>query len=191
MEGWRVLLSLLRPGGFMRIGLYSKLARQDMATARASFLERGYSSSAEDIRRCRYEFADLGDATPASEVTDRLDFFSISRCRDMLFHVLEHQFTLPEIADILHQNQLDFLGFDLHGGALQDFRRRFANHGAATDFALWHSFEMRDPFLSLACTNFGSENRNNSAGARKIWVEFATGPELPHLRSRTSSSEWA
>ena len=25
--GWRVLLSLLRPGGFMRIGLYSEIAR--------------------------------------------------------------------------------------------------------------------------------------------------------------------
>ena len=28
LEGWRILLSLLRPGGFMRVGLYSALARQ-------------------------------------------------------------------------------------------------------------------------------------------------------------------
>ncbi len=27
MTGWRVLLSLLRPGGLMKIGLYSELAR--------------------------------------------------------------------------------------------------------------------------------------------------------------------
>jgi len=28
--GWRVLLSLLRPGGFMRLGFYSEVARRDI-----------------------------------------------------------------------------------------------------------------------------------------------------------------
>ena len=154
MEGWRVLLALLRPGGFMRIGLYSKLGRQDITAARALIAQRGYGSSAEDIRRCRHELAGFGDGAPPSEVTDRLDFFSTSRCRDLLFHVQEHQFTLPEIADFLRQNQLDFLGFDLHGGALQDFRQRFANHGAATDLALWHTFEMENPSLFAGMYQF-------------------------------------
>ncbi len=147
MAGWLVLLALLRPGGFMRIGLYSKLGRQDVAYAQALIAQRGYGSFAEDIRRCRNELAGLGDSPPLSEITHRLDFFSVSRCRDMLFHVQEHQFTLPEIADFLRQNQLNFLGFDLHAGALQVFRRRFADHGAANDLALWNSFEMENPSL--------------------------------------------
>ena len=44
--GWRVLLSLLRPGGFMRVGLYSRLARRDINAARALIAERGYASTA-------------------------------------------------------------------------------------------------------------------------------------------------
>ena len=53
--GWRVLLSLLRPGGFMAVGLYSEIARADIVEARAFIAERGYGSSADDIRRCRQE----------------------------------------------------------------------------------------------------------------------------------------
>jgi tetratricopeptide (TPR) repeat protein len=33
LEGWRVLLSLLRPGGLMYLGLYSERARQDVVAA--------------------------------------------------------------------------------------------------------------------------------------------------------------
>ncbi len=56
--GWRALLSLLRPGGFMTIGLYSELARAEIVAARAFIAERGYGATAEDIRRCRQELLD-------------------------------------------------------------------------------------------------------------------------------------
>jgi 2-polyprenyl-3-methyl-5-hydroxy-6-metoxy-1,4-benzoquinol methylase len=147
LAGWRVLLAILRPGGFMRIGLYSKLARQDIAAARTLIAQRGYGSSAEDIRRCRHELASWGDGAPPAKVVNWRDFFSTSICRDLLFHVQEHQFTLPQIDEFLRQNRLDFLGFDLPGGALQNFRKRFPNHGAMSDLALWHAFEIENPSL--------------------------------------------
>ncbi len=128
----------------MRIGLYSKLARQDIAAARALIAQRGYGPSAEDIRRCWHELAGFGDGAPLSNVVHWRDFFSTSSCRDLLFHVQEHQFTLPQIGDFLRQNRLEFLGFDLPGGALQNFRRRFPNHESMTDLALWHSFEVEN-----------------------------------------------
>jgi 2-polyprenyl-3-methyl-5-hydroxy-6-metoxy-1,4-benzoquinol methylase len=154
MAGWRVLLAILRPGGFMRIGLYSKLARQDLAAARLLIAQRGYGQSAEDIRRCRYELAGFGDGAPQSKVVNWLDFFSTSPCRDLLFHVQEHQFTLPEIDNFLRQNQLEFLGFDLPGGTLQNFRRRFPNHGTMTDLALWHTFEVENRSLFIGMYQF-------------------------------------
>jgi 2-polyprenyl-3-methyl-5-hydroxy-6-metoxy-1,4-benzoquinol methylase len=154
MAGWRVLLSILRPGGFMRIGLYSKLARQDITAARALIARRGYGPSAEDVRRCRHELAGFGDGSSLSSVVNWLDFFSTSPCRDLLFHVQEHQFTLPEIDDFLRQNQLEFLGFDLPGSALQNFRQRFPNHGTMTDLALWHTFEVENPSLFTGMYQF-------------------------------------
>ena len=152
--GWRVLLSILRPGGFMRIGLYSTLARQDIAAARALIAQRGYGPSVEDVRRCRHELACYVDGTPVSQVVNRFDFFSTSPCRDLLFHVQEHQFTLPEIDDFLRENELEFLGFDLPSGILQNFRQRFANHETMTDLALWHTFELENPSLFTGMYQF-------------------------------------
>ena len=135
----------------MRLGLYSELARQDLVTARTFITRRGYGSSAAEIRRCRQELAGLGANTPLAKAAQWVDFFSTSTCRDLLFHVQEHQFKLPAITSFLHQNQLEFLGFDLSGAVLQNFRRRFPSDNAMTDLALWHVFETENPstFVSM------------------------------------------
>ena len=154
MAAWRILLSILRPGGFMRIGLYSKLARQDIVAAREHIAKRGHRPSAENIRRCRHELADFGTDAPLSKVVNRLDFFSTSGCRDLLFHVQEHQFTLPDIDDFLRANELEFLGFDLPVGTLQNFRQRFPNYGTMNNLALWHTFELENPSLFTSMYQF-------------------------------------
>jgi SAM-dependent methyltransferase len=154
LAGWQVLLSILRPGGFMRLGLYGKRARQDVTAARALIAQRGYAPSAEDIRRCRHDLTGLGDGSPLSKIANELDFFSTSTCRDLLFHIQEHQFTLPQIDDFLRQNQLEFLGFDLPGGVLHNFRRRFPNDKTMTDLAHWHTFETENPFVFRSMYQF-------------------------------------
>jgi tetratricopeptide (TPR) repeat protein/SAM-dependent methyltransferase len=109
--GWRVLLSLLRPNSFMRVGLYSKLARADVNAARVLVSERGYAATVEDIRRSRQDILALPDGEIAKDVANSLDFFTISECRDMLFHVREYQMTLSEIGDFIAENGIEFLGF--------------------------------------------------------------------------------
>ena len=76
--GWRILLSLLRPGGLMHLGFYSELGRRDVVAARAFIAERGYGSTPADIRRCRQDLLD----TPLRSVARFIDFFSTSECRD-------------------------------------------------------------------------------------------------------------
>ena len=68
-EGWRVLLSLLRPGGMMQVGLYSELARQNVVAARALIAERGYRPIPEDIRRCREEIMAADDGSLLNSVS--------------------------------------------------------------------------------------------------------------------------
>ena len=145
MAGWRVLLSLLRPRGFMRLGLYSELARHDLVAARKFIAQRGYGTSAKEIRRFRLELTGLGSDTAPAKATEWVDFFSTSACRDLLFHVQEHQLTLPAIDSFLRQNRLEFLGFDLPAGVLQNFRRRFPNDKTLDNLALWHIFETENP----------------------------------------------
>jgi Tfp pilus assembly protein PilF/SAM-dependent methyltransferase len=151
-HGWRVLLSLLRPGGFMHIGLYSALARADIRAARSFIAERGYGSSADDIRRCRQELLACADGTPLKNVAKYPDFFTTSECRDLLFHVQEHQLTIPQIASFLGGNNLAFIGFT--GSAPHDYRKRFPEDPAATDLERWHVFETENPLTFTGMYQF-------------------------------------
>lgn len=145
--GWRVLVSLLRPGGCMRIGLYSTSARRDVTATMAFIAERGYGRSAEDIRRCRQVLADYPDDTPQKRVTTGSDFYSTSDCRDLLFHVQQHGLTIPTIKEFLQANGLGFLGFELDARVLRTYALRFPEDPARTNLDLWHVFESENPYL--------------------------------------------
>ena len=72
--------ALLRPGGLMKIGLYSETARQDIICGRALIAEKGYTTSAEDIRRCRQDIIAMvedGDRK-MEKICNGKDFFSLS-----------------------------------------------------------------------------------------------------------------
>ncbi|MCC6777661.1 MAG: tetratricopeptide repeat protein [Hyphomicrobiales bacterium] len=143
--GWRKLLALVRPGGFMRVGLYSRLARADVNAARALVAERSDPPSAEGIRRSRQEILALPVGAAARTVVSYLDFYATSECRDMLFHVQEHQMTLLEIGRFLDEVDATFLGFALDPGTLRAFQARFPAAGSASDLARWHELETERP----------------------------------------------
>jgi hypothetical protein len=74
------------------------------------------------------------------------DFSSTSGCRDLLFNVMEHQFTLPRIKAFLDEHNLTFLGFDqLPQPVLQQFQQQFPEASALGDLARWHAFERANP----------------------------------------------
>ncbi len=136
--GWRVLLSLLRPGGEMRIGLYSERARRPVTTAHAFIVKHRYGRTPDDIRRFRQDV--LAEEALAMLPQSR-DFYTVSGCRDLLFHVQEHRMTLPQIKDFIAANGLTFRGFELDAATLQAYRRRYPADQAGTDLDCWHAFE--------------------------------------------------
>ncbi|HUD88567.1 MAG TPA: methyltransferase domain-containing protein [Xanthobacteraceae bacterium] len=143
--GWRVLASLLRSKGVMRIGLYSEAARRDIVAVRAFIAERGYRPLAEDIRKCRQEIFRDFDKRRWKSVIEVADFYSMSGCRDMLFNVMEHRFTIPRIKTFLDEQRLSFLGFELEPTAFEKFQTQFPGDAALTDLESWHAFEAGNP----------------------------------------------
>lgn len=143
--GWRILLSLLRPGGVMQVALYSELARRNVVAARTLIAERGYRPTADDIRRCREEILATQDGSLLKSLTMFGDFFSTNECRDLIFHVQEHRVTLREIKSFLAANGLEFAGFDLDAFTLQRFAVRFPEQDAANDLDRWQAFELLAP----------------------------------------------
>jgi hypothetical protein len=53
--------------------------------------------------------------------------------------------TLPEIESFLHENGLQFLGFELDPGVLVRYRMQFPDDRAMTALECWHAFERENP----------------------------------------------
>jgi tetratricopeptide (TPR) repeat protein/2-polyprenyl-3-methyl-5-hydroxy-6-metoxy-1,4-benzoquinol methylase len=143
--GWQALVSLLRPGGFMELGFYSAAARRNIVKIWDFISERGYGSSADDIRRFRQDLMESGNSAEFGAALKSADFFSTSTCRDLLFHVQEHRMTLTGIDEFLRDNGLAFLGFEIGADVLRAYRRRFPDDRAATSLAQWQVFENDNP----------------------------------------------
>jgi len=158
-RGWRILLSLLRPGGIMQVGLYSELGRRNIVAARALIAARGYRPTADEIRRCRQDVVAAVDAQVAS-VAQRDDFFTLSECRDLLFHVQEHRTTVPEIKSFLAANGLEFGGFFIDAATRARFAARFPKPQAALDLDCWHAFETEAPDTFAGMYQFSLRKRH-------------------------------
>ena len=155
--GWRTLLSRLRPGGFMNLGFYSEFARRNVVKTREMIAAHGYASSPEDIRRFRQDLATQNPGPELQWLSQMPDFYSISECRDLLFHVQEHRLTLEQIERFLREFKLDFIGFDLDGRVLRQYRTRFADDQFATNLQNWARFE--------------ADNPDTFAGMYRIWIQ--------------------
>jgi 2-polyprenyl-3-methyl-5-hydroxy-6-metoxy-1,4-benzoquinol methylase len=150
LAGWRDLVAVVRPSGLMRVGLYSARARADVVAARDFIAKRGSGSSADDIRRCRHDLL----ATPHSSVSRYRDFFSVSECRDLLFHVQEQRLTVPTINEFLRSQRLRFIGFELDAATVQAYRDQFPQDPAMTSLDCWDAFELRRPSTFRAMYQF-------------------------------------
>ncbi len=144
LAGWRVLKALLAPRGLMRIGLYSELARRHVVRARE--LARSFAPTPQDILRLRARVRASGDEDMISKLERSVDFFSVSGCRDLMFHVQEQRFTLPQIASMIGALGLDFLGFELRDPAVAlGYGSRFPEEPRRRDLARWHAYEEEFP----------------------------------------------
>ena len=160
LTGWRTLLSRLRPGGFMQLGFYSQLARRHVAKARGFIAARDYASTADDIRRFRRDLTFGGADAELEWLCKTQDFYSMSECRDLLFHVQEHCLTLQQIESFLLESGLHFLGFELDPRVLHAYRTRFTDDPAATNLRNWARFETESPDTFIAMYQFWVQGPN-------------------------------
>ena len=88
-------------------------------------------------------------------ITDGRAFYSMSTYRDLVFHVQEHQHTLPEICEMLAVLDLEFLGFEHTDPTIPGrYRQRFPQDPVMTDLELWHRFELDNPTTFENCYRF-------------------------------------
>ena len=89
-------------------------------------------------------------AAPADDPLRRIlefgDFYTMSNCRDLLFHVHEQQVTIAAIRRLLDHAGLRFIGFETTDADLADaYRSRFPEDRAMDDLCHWEAVEELNP----------------------------------------------
>ncbi len=142
IAGWRALVSCLNPGGLMKIGLYSELARQHIIKMREEIAEAKLDTNYQDMLDFRKRLI-ISEEEHHKKLIDSPDFYSLSSFRDLIFHVQEHRFTIPEIKLTLEKLGLIFCGFE-HDALLNDFKLSNKNPSDIYCLDKWNAFEIEN-----------------------------------------------
>ena len=155
IEGLKVLLDILEPHGFLKLGLYSESARRDVVKAREFIEEKNYKNISKDIKICRQDIIDQKEDPLLKQLVGTPDFYSTSTVRDLLFHVQEHRFTIPQISEILKDFNLEFLGFFFPNPLVKkEYLKNFPEDKKNTSLDNWHQFEINNPNIFAGMYQF-------------------------------------
>lgn len=163
LAGWATLRDLLKPNGVMYVALYSKLARRAVTAARHFVAINGYGATTEEIRRFRRDIAGMSEETAPEwrrDLMNRIDFYSVSMLRDLLFHVQETTYTIDEIEQAIRALGLEFRGFDVDAGVQKKFSARFGTRvEAAALLENWKTFEAENSSVFSGMYHFLVQKR--------------------------------
>jgi len=182
--GWQKLINCLKPGGRMNIGLYSQLARTTITKAQKHAKESGFQPTREGIRAFRrHVLNELPDGHEIKPVSWQKDFYTLSDCRDLIFHVQEKCYTLPELKETLDELGLNFLTFRFRSPRLmREYTKSFPGDPDKNNLINWHKMEQNYPRMFIGmyqfiCCRKGEEDMHNDfcESANKLGFLQGTG----------------
>ena len=153
--GWKVLCGLLKDNGLMRIGLYSRHARWAINEARAAIKDKKIGSDSKSIRAFRDNISTDLEQKTVKRLMSARDFFNLSECRDLLFHVQEHQFDLLQVKEHLNDLGLVFLKLYLRDTDLEKYQGQYGEMDpAGRNLDFWDEWEKKYPDTFMGMYNF-------------------------------------
>lgn len=152
LEGFDKLLKHLKPGGFFNLALYSKTARQHIIKAQNTIKHLKLGDDADSIRNFRANINSYLDKDTVKNLLKCKDYYSMPECRDLLFHVMEHCYTLPELEEIISDRKLKVLELNnLNPQTQKMYQAVYQDDPKFSNLKNWHNFEQANPdtFLSM------------------------------------------
>lgn len=143
--GWTALAGALKPGGVMRVMVYSKVARLRIRRARAHVADLAGRPIDDDLlRETRRRLIDKAPDLVAGSI----DFYTLGGVHDLLHHRHEDPFDVPRIVRALDALGLELLAFDLPAPFHRArYRRDHPHDPAFRDVGAWSALENEQPFL--------------------------------------------
>ena len=144
IAGGRALVSALRPGGIIHISVYSELARREIVRLRQPYEHRMSEVTTSEIRTFRWRLM-LDSPATIDGLPSRSDFFDLNRCKDLLFHVSERRYTIPQLREYLDALGLEFRGLEQPGLLQNHYWTFYPSQRYRLDLDRWWAFEQRYP----------------------------------------------
>ena len=136
----------------MKVGLYSELARQHIVKIREEISQSGIGPSDDAMKIFRRDI--IGSNEDHHKWILKInDFYSTSELRDLLFHVQEHRFTLPQIQGCLSELGLRFCGFETDK-IVQNFKLTNTGTDDPYDLDKWNVYEEANPNIFIGMYQF-------------------------------------
>ena len=158
-DGLSALVQQLKPGGYIKLALYSETARNIIVKARKKIQMLEIDSTPESIREFRKKVLD-GEITELLELPKfASDFYSLSECRDLCFHIQEHRFTTESLKKLLDSHSLTFCGFMVPEQIKKLFQEKYPEDNDMTSLSNWGEFEEEHPSTFLSMYQFWAQKR--------------------------------
>ena len=127
----------------MKIGLYSELARQGVVKMRKEINAAGFGSNDVAMKSFR-SMVMISGQSHHKKILSSSDFYSLSTLKDLLFHVQEHRFTIPQIRGCLSELGLKFCGFEADK-IISHFKLTNTSASDPYDLDKWQIYEEANP----------------------------------------------
>ena len=82
------------------------------------------------------------------------DFYSLSECRDLCFHVQEHQFNTDSLKILLNNENLVFCGFMLPTEIKTAYQQQYPEDTDADSLDCWGEFERKNQSIFQSMYQF-------------------------------------
>jgi 2-polyprenyl-3-methyl-5-hydroxy-6-metoxy-1,4-benzoquinol methylase len=161
-QGLQSLQQLLSPTGVMKIALYSEPARKQVITFR-KIIADNFAKTGEQLDQRLLRQALMMNQIPGDwdEIVNSADFYSMSNCRDLIFHEQEHQFTPAKIAEVLTANQLDFVGMLPTTKAREIFEQQVGRLSQHNNLENWEKVEQAHKNIFSTMYQFYCRKQSN------------------------------
>ena len=127
----------------MRIGLYSSSAREHIRKLRDEITKLRVGTDAESLKSFRQTIMN-SKISHRARLRSVMDLYSLSEFRDLLFHVEEHQFSIPQLEECLAILDLSFCGF-VNEKVIHPFEMKYGDPNDLYDLQKWDAFEKDNP----------------------------------------------
>ena len=151
------LISCLRPGGFIKLGLYSEIARSHIITIRDEIKKLNLETNLKDMKLLRKKIIN-SKQNHHLKLLSVNDFYNLSEFRDLLFNVEEHCFKLSDIKDFIFKLNIEFCGFE-NNKIIKSFNDSNSINEDIYNLDNWDVFEKNRPDTFIEMYQFWCQKK--------------------------------